>query len=661
MEQKIQADLVFLSGTFKGRRVPLTGRRICIGRAPGCEVLLDDETSSRHHTELILSSGRLLVHDLKSTNGTFVNGTRIENAELHNGDRLAVGATVFMVELRAPRQLRPTTVIIVEQQRALTTHMTLNLDESRMLRLRADVSIVDAQQQLDGLQRFILLTTGLLHLPALIQRALDFMIETFDAERAVVLMLGPDETPGTQFSRWKTPPEGEQEITLPRSLLQQLVQRKQSSLSEETETKPVADNKYITRSILGIPLKAKDRLLGLLYLDTASRQFTPDDLKLCTVMALHLASGIENASLYAELLDAAEFNNSVLRSVASGMLVVDLDGLVTHVNRAALEILKQDEQKLLHRPLTDHEDLTPLAEVIYSTLETGRLEDRYEVQLDTDGETLPLGLTSALLTDHAGEKVGVVASFRNLTSLRRLEKELQQAQHLAMLGQMSAGVAHEIRNPLNSIRGFAQLISEESGECGKSECAEYSKILVDEVDRMNRIIQDLLDFSRDRDIELNPMAVDELLQQIAQAIYPDYKEANVELALQLPSEPLPPILGNPDKLTQVLRNILQNALQASNAGTHVALTASVMEHAEGQPRQISVSIADQGHGIPAQSLDRIFEHFFTLKAVGTGLGLAICHKLIEQHNGLITVKSEEDKGTTFTLFLPVYEPEEPTA
>jgi len=231
MEPKQQADLVFLSGTFKGRRIPLSGRRMCIGRAPGCEILLDDETSSRHHTEVYFSGTRLMAHDLDSTNGTFINGTRIENAELHDGDRFAVGATVFMVELRAARDDRPTTVIIVEKQRALTTHLTLNLDESRMLRLPPGTSLVDAQQQLDALQRFIQLTAGLLHLPALIQRALDSLMETFNADRAVVLMLGPDETPGKQFSRWKTPPEEEQGISLPRSLLQQLVQRKQSFLS----------------------------------------------------------------------------------------------------------------------------------------------------------------------------------------------------------------------------------------------------------------------------------------------------------------------------------------------------------------------------------------------------------------------------------------------
>lgn len=655
MDPLLQADLVFLSGTFKGRRVPLSGRRICIGRAPGCEVLLDDETSSRHHTELLFSSGRLLVHDLNSTNGTFINGARIEHGEVHDGDRLAVGATVFLVELRAARQDRPTTVIIVEKQRALTTHLTLNLDESRMLRLAAGADLTDAQKQLDTLQRFILLSTGLLHLPALAQRALDFLIDSFGAERGVVLMLGADETPGVQFSRWKSPPTTSQEITLPRSLLQQLMQRKQSFLSEETETREETEQPPITRYILGIPLKAKDRLLGLLYLDSTLRHFSPDDLKLCTVMSIHLASAIENATLYAELLDAAEFNNSVLRSIASGMLVVDLNGLVTHVNRAALEILKQDEQHLLHRRLSDHEALVPLAEVIHATLETGRPEDRYEVQLTIDNEPLPLGLTSALLTDHEGEKVGVVASFRNLSSLRRLEKELQRAQQLAALGQMSAGVAHEIRNPLNSIRGFTQLIAEESAACGKKECAEYSKIVIDEVDRMNRIIQDLLDFSRDRELELNPMALDELLSGVAKQMSPEYKAAEVNLLLQMPAEPLPPILGNPDKLTQVLRNILLNALQASKAGTQVTLGAQPMVHPVGKEREIAVTIADQGHGIPANVVAKIFEPFFTLKAVGTGLGLAICHKLIDQHRGRITVQSEEGKGTTFTIFLPAYD------
>jgi signal transduction histidine kinase len=273
-----------------------------------------------------------------------------------------------------------------------------------------------------------------------------------------------------------------------------------------------------------------------------------------------------------------------------------------------------------------------------------------------------LGLTSALLTNHTGAKVGVVASFRNLASLRRLEEQLRRSQHLAALGQMAAGVAHEIRNPLNSVRGFSQLITEKAAQdcAGKGPCAEYGRIIVEEVDRMNRIIQDLLDYSRQRELTLVSLQVDQVLMEVVKEMEPQFRTAQVTLRLDLPEATVPAAMGNEDKLHQVFRNILLNALQASKAGSEVAARVHVAPAAgakEGGRREIAVEVEDRGEGIPAAYLTRIFDPFFTLKDVGTGLGLSISQKIMDQHGGRIEVKSREGNGSTFAVCLPVPPPD----
>jgi PAS domain S-box-containing protein len=653
--------LVFLSGALKGRRVPLRPGICCIGRDPSCEVVLNDQSASRTHVEVRFADGRLTAHDLGSTNGTFVNNKQIKEVELRNGDRLAVGDTTLLVALSPAAPPAPPQVVISEDQENLTPRASLRLDETRLLKLRKeDIPLPDARRKVEHLCEFISLVSRVLHLPALLERSLERLVETFQADRGGILLLDADGQPVRQTSRTRAGPDAGQTIAIPRALLQQVVKTRQSHLWEEAQSGAVAAGKAAgarapTRSILGIPLQQKDRLTGLLYLDRAPAQprFTETDLELCTAMASHLAVCLENARLYAEVLDAAEFNNSMLRSMAGGVLAADLTGRVTHVNRAALEILGLDEAAILHRNLSEMPALRGLAAVIHGTLDTGKPQDRFEVTLQTRADPVPLGLTTALLTDHAGRKVGVVANFRNLAMLRRLEDQLRETKHLAALGQMAAGVAHEIRNPLNSVRGFSQLILEQAArKCAEKRCGEYAQVVIEEVDRMNRIVQDLLDYSRQRDLTLRPLHLERVLRHVAKDMEPDFQKARVAVDLKAPESPPPCVLGHADKLRQVFHNILLNALQASSAGGRVAVAIGANDVAAGTRREVAVAVSDQGVGIAPEVLPRIFDPFFTLKDVGTGLGLSITQKIVHEHGGRIEVESQLGKGSTFTIFLP---------
>ncbi|MCZ7649174.1 MAG: ATP-binding protein [Planctomycetota bacterium] len=666
----LAGELVVLSGPYKGRRVPISKEVMRLGRERTCEVALEDEAASRVHAEVRNNGGSLSLKDLDSTNGTYLNDERIaKEIQLKNGDRVAIGDTVFLVEMAAASRASPQ-VVFSEERKGVTTRVTLQLDDQRFLELK-ETTVTDALRYVTVLYEFMSAVTGVLHRGAMLERMLDFMLKVFRADRGVVLLLAPDGSPGAKHIRVRDGLEARDDISISRTAARQVLEQKQSFLSVNTETDErlaEADSihKSRVRSIMGVPLKLKDRILGLVYLDKleAKDAFSETDLKLCTAMCLQAAVCLENANLYSELLDAAEFNNAILRSLTSGLLVVDLYGRVIRVNRAALEILGCPEGALLNKKLGDQEAFADLGRVVDETLEKGTPEDRYEIRLRRENGIVPLGLSTSPLTDHGGQLVGVVANFRNLAHLRKLEEQLRRSQHLAALGQMAAGVAHEIRNPLNSIRGFTQLIQEANAKDeSREKFAEYTQIVLEEVDRMNKIVQDLLDFSRQRDLTLIPVALDKLVADLLKDMEPDFKAARIKLDFAPPEQPPPGVLGNDDKLRQVLRNMLLNAIQASEAGASIEVRVEAAEgvvlqrneedEAMTRPRrEVVVVIQDHGVGMTPEIQGRIFDPFFTQKDIGTGLGLSISQKIVDQHGGRIEVESAPGQGSTFSVHLP---------
>ncbi|MBE7465760.1 MAG: FHA domain-containing protein [Planctomycetes bacterium] len=665
-------ELVVLSGPYKGRRVPISKDLIRLGRERTSDVSLEDEAASRNHAEIRVTEGRLSVVDLDSTNGTYVNDARIAaETILQNGDRVAIGDTVFLLECHSSRVMPSPQVVFSEDRKNAATRMTLKMDETKLLELKDGTTIPDAQRHLTLLYEFMRTVSSILHRRALLEKVLDFLLQGFSADRGVILLLAPDGSPGLKFIRTKEGLKRQEDIQISRTAAREVLENKESFLSINAETDErlrQADSIHTmhVQSIMGVPLQLKDRVLGLIYIDKieGGDPFSEADLKLCSAMAVQAAVCLENTNLYTELLDAAEFNNSVLRSLSSGLLVVDIYGRIVRINRAALEILEQPEGALLGRKLAEVEELSEMNKLVSETLQSGKSEDRYEVRVQTPRGPVPVGLSTSPQTDHAGSLVGVVANFRDLTRIRRLEEQLRRSQHLAALGQMAAGVAHEIRNPLNSIRGFTQLIQESVHKKESTEkFGEYTQIVLEEVDRMNKIVQDLLDYSRQRELTLMPVHMDRLIADLLKDMQPDFKNAKVKAELIEPETPMPGVLGNGDKLRQVLRNIVLNAVQASREDGSVTLRLRIVEGAvlfrEGdQPpeerprREIAVEVEDRGHGIPPETLPRIFDPFYTDKDVGTGLGLSISQKIVDQHGGRIEVSSVAGEGSTFTVYLP---------
>jgi signal transduction histidine kinase len=223
-----------------------------------------------------------------------------------------------------------------------------------------------------------------------------------------------------------------------------------------------------------------------------------------------------------------------------------------------------------------------------------------------------------------------------------IEEQLRRADRLSALGELSAGMAHEIRNPLGSIRGTAEILQD--GIDPADPKAEFARILVKEVDRLNRVVQDFLDFARTPAREERCVDLDEVLREVLVLIrQPALKH---RVAVHCDTAGLPPVAGNAEHLKQAFLNIILNALQAMEGGGALTVLAQVCDG------EVVLRFADTGPGIPAERLQKIFNPFFTTKREGTGLGLAITQRIVSGHGGRIEVESHLGRGTTFTVTLP---------
>ncbi|MEJ2719674.1 MAG: ATP-binding protein [bacterium] len=251
-----------------------------------------------------------------------------------------------------------------------------------------------------------------------------------------------------------------------------------------------------------------------------------------------------------------------------------------------------------------------------------------------------------------GLTAGILIELQRRERRRReaLALELARKKHLASLGEMAAGLAHEIKNPLGSIRGSAEILGDDFPEGSPKH--ELVTVLSKETDRLNRVVEDFLNFARPRPIERAPVNINTLLERTISQIEADSRAQNVRIARRFdPAIPSAPF--DAAKLHQVFLNICLNAVAAMPDGG--SLTVNTRARARDGRREVVASFADQGKGIAPQDVDRIFDPFFTRSNNGTGLGLSISHTIVENHGGRIDVAPIKDGGTRISVVLPIVE------
>jgi signal transduction histidine kinase len=226
-----------------------------------------------------------------------------------------------------------------------------------------------------------------------------------------------------------------------------------------------------------------------------------------------------------------------------------------------------------------------------------------------------------------------------------IEEQLRCSEKLSTLGEMAAILAHEIRNPLGSIRGTAEILKDDFKPGDRKH--EFIEIQIKETERLNRVVEDFLHMARPQPVDMRPCPVQEELETIVTLLSNNARERAIKLVLQPPAFPVI-IKADGEKLRQAFLNIIINALQATPSGGSVIISTSVQ-----QPSLCEIQFSDTGPGLDAATLERIFEPFFTTKPDGTGLGLAITRKIIESHSGTLLVESVPGHGTTVTVRLPL--------
>jgi len=269
-----------------------------------------------------------------------------------------------------------------------------------------------------------------------------------------------------------------------------------------------------------------------------------------------------------------------------------------------------------------------------------------EVELKRDGESLWLIAGTSLLIGGQGKIIGALVIFQDITELKALEEKLRQADRLAALGTLSAGLAHEIKNPLSAIKTFVQLLPQKIGLPSFME--KFNVTVPREIDRINYLVEDLLELTRRRVRPLVALKVDDLILQVIDLHGEDIKKRQITLEDHLDRR-IPPVHGDAETLYRAFSNLIINAIQAMPNGG----TLSISSKLDSSLFSVEITFQDTGIGMDETTAKNIFNPFFTTKDKGAGLGLALTRKIIEDHRGTIEVHSEKGMGTTFTLNLPV--------
>lgn len=337
-------------------------------------------------------------------------------------------------------------------------------------------------------------------------------------------------------------------------------------------------------------------------------------------------------------------SDRVVESMPIGLLTIAADGSITSINRAAESLLRPSSHGLIGKKASD-----ALPPQIWSPAEDAdsgkRSVEREVVCPFPDGRLIPLDVSVSRLEGDDGDFWGHIILFRDLTEVENLKQEVERSRRLASLGMLAAGIAHEIRNPLSSIKGFATYFKERYRDNLQDKTT--AEIMVQEVDRLNRVISQLLEFARPMHLQKRPTSLQSLISHSLKMIEHQAAQKGVRISTNLGSE-IEEVSVDPDRINQVLLNLYLNALEAMEREG----TLSVDLSRSGDPGGVSISVSDTGVGINRENLVHIFDPYFTTRPSGTGLGLAIVHRIIESHQGELKVESEEGKGTKVSIFLP---------
>jgi PAS domain S-box-containing protein len=341
----------------------------------------------------------------------------------------------------------------------------------------------------------------------------------------------------------------------------------------------------------------------------------------------------------AEISRMRDFTEDVLSSIDGGVITFGLNARVTKINEAARRILGLDSE--------DSSSQIPpvIVNIITEVMTSGRRVEHEEMEVDRpDGTKVPIDLSVSFLKSQE-RNIGVVATFYDLTQVRALQERVRRQEHLAALGTLSAGIAHEIRNPLGIIKGAAEILQKRFGQHEDEE--GLSGFIIEEVKRLSTVVTEFLDFARPKEPHFRPCSLNDVIKRSLRVANLPAVHPKVQTELEL--DQLPQAEADPEQCQQALINLILNAAQAMPEGGGLCIRS---RH-EADNQRVIIEVMDTGQGIDSETRSRIFNPFFTTKDEGTGLGLSIVHRIVENHKAHISVESTPGEGCTFRIAFPV--------
>jgi PAS domain S-box-containing protein len=395
---------------------------------------------------------------------------------------------------------------------------------------------------------------------------------------------------------------------------------------------------------LVLPLLSEETVIGAIVLGAkrSGDAYYPQDLDLLTTLANQAGIAIKNAQLYAEIVLAKEYLQNIVGTIESGVVAINEWGQVTMFNRAAEELTGLRADDVEGRAVAALP--TCLAEALETTLADGQALARPELELPGANRTLPVMCTTSLLRDSGGAALGAVAVFSDLTPLKTLEIERRRAERLAYFEALASGIGHEIKNPLVSIKTFAQLITRRRDDAKFVD--DFGRVVGREIGHIERLLERLSALSRPSDRPQLRLDLRTPIGEALESLQPTFEEKGVAAGLRLGEQPVL-VLGDDGQLKQLFMNLFINAHEATPPGGTVSVELTVTDE------QVTVTVDDTGPGIPVALLERIFEPFFSTRQRGSGLGLAICAGIAAGHHARLSAANRPGGGARFTIELPL--------
>ncbi|PZR74451.1 MAG: hypothetical protein DLM73_07780 [Chthoniobacterales bacterium] len=426
------------------------------------------------------------------------------------------------------------------------------------------------------------------------------------------------------------------------------------------ELERVMQEMFALKIAVALGIFSRHHLAGVMLLGTrlSGRIYGAVEQNALQVLCGQLAVAIDNAQLFTEVQNARIYNETLLENLTTGVIAAGADERVTVFNNEAGQITGLNPREIIDGSL---ENLPAgLCEVLVETLRTGDRQEHGELILPTGDHNVVVRASSSIFHGQQGEMLGALVVLTDITALKRLELQIRRSDRLASLGTLSAGMAHEIKNPLVSIKTFAQLLPERYQDSDFRET--FSNLIGHEIDRIDSLVNQLLRFARPAKPVLAPMHVHEVLEKSLQLVGHRLYQKEIKLTRSWQAD-VDTIRADADQLEQVFLNFFLNAMDAMNLGGELSVGTEIRSADEwvaaisgtnGDAHEVlRITVRDDGEGIRSEDIPHVFDPFFTTKDYGTGLGLSVVHGIIQEHGGQIEVESELSKGTAFHILLPL--------